>query len=189
MLERDSSRLEIESASVSVIRERVGIRLEETYPSSTHLGITLGQVFFTEPHYPTNEGTDGSGYFIRLDANQRLIGGPEWRATARGAYLFEQIYDSDEKEDDTKLHSVSAGIQLSGNITPWITLSGAADVGTLTGIQRISASTPTRRDAKWDETVGGQLTVEFNVEQGGYVGLSAGTGISRSVILYFERRV
>jgi hypothetical protein len=188
-LERDSSALRIDGAAVATIRERVGIRIEETYPTRTQLGLTLGQVFFTQPRYPTVAGTDGGGYFLRLDADQPVYATSTVRASIHGAYQFEQIYSGDDDEDAVRLHAFIAGVGLSGAVASWIRVGLRADVGTINGVQSTDALNPARRDVEWNEEFGAGASIEFNVEQGGYVGLRGGTGIDRGFALYFERRI
>jgi hypothetical protein len=188
-LERDSSSLRIDDAAVATIRERIGIRIEEAYPTRTRLGLTLGQVFFTQRRYPTAAGTDGGGYFLRLDADQNVYTSAAARLSVHGGYLFEQIYSGEDDADSVRLHTFVAGIGLSSDISPWISVGLHADAGVLSGVQSTDATNPARRDVEWNEQSGVGASIEFNVEQGGYVGIRGGTGIDRGFALYFARRL
>lgn len=189
-LERDSSALRIDDAAVATLRERVGITFEETYPSrATLLELTLGQMFLTQSRFPTSAGTDATGYFLRVAGHQTVVASQPFRAVIHGAYQFEQAEGPEPDTNSIRLHSATAGIALHGALTPWISIGVRSDYGVISGVEKTAQPAQARRNVEGDAHFGAQVMLDLNVEPGGYVGFSAGTGINRGFALYFARRL
>lgn len=189
-LERDSSALRIDDTAVATLRERVGITFEEAYPSrAILLELTLGQMFLTQSRFPTSAGTDATGYFLRVAGHQTLVASQPFGVVIHGAYQFEQADGPEPDADSIRLHGATAGIALHGALTPWINVGVRGDYGAVSGVEKTAQPARARRDVEGDERFGAQVLVDLNVESGGYVGFSAGTGFNRGFALYFARRL
>ncbi len=188
-IERDTSALRIDTAPIATSRERIGITLEEIYPPHIVLGLTLGQVFISQPRFPDVGGTDASGYFFRLGANYTAYASQPLRLTVNGGYAYEHANSSDVDTETFRLHSWSVGVTLLGALTPWLTAGVGGDVVSISGTERTASPQRVNHDVESAADRGAHAVLELNVESGGYVGMSAGSGVDRGFTIYFARRL
>jgi hypothetical protein len=186
-LERYRFEPRIDGETVNTLSERVGIRLWEPAGPGLQLALTLGQAWLTRSDYPTPAGSDLSGFFLDLNANQRLGAFGNVEPFVQGSYGFEQAGAGDDTEGELHLHALEMALGAQVALASRVAISGSVGRVLLRGSEKTTTPVTRHRDIEEGDATSAALQLELNVDRGGYVGLRADARARRGFALYFAR--
>lgn len=168
--------------------DRVGIGWRERYGERLELGLVLDYVALTQENVPVTAGRELTGYHagVSLDTDLLRLGPAALFLRAGLGYL--------RVDDDSPAQSIviswtepTLRLGVRGPLAGGLRAYGGVRYGTIDGEERLSGTMNETRSLEEDDRIGGFAGLELALEHGGYVGLSAETGIDRTVGIYFGR--
>lgn len=188
-LSRYKTLLDYGSSEVTTTNERLGIFVIDRSQSWLSLGYKLGYSSITQSNHPPIAGLNPSGFYLGLLASNQFFDTSWFRVWLDTEYTFQ--YLSDENQDETvtdEWHELDLKLTLLVKASKRIGVYGGINYGLIDGTEKIRNSLHHTIGFDRKPKVGGLLGIRLMVDRGGAVGIEAQTGITKGVLLFFERQ-
>ncbi|GAB4515136.1 MAG: hypothetical protein Tsb0026_20690 [Sulfuricaulis sp.] len=167
----------------------LGFSLREKAGKRVTLGMYGGYAYITQTNNPVTAGIELDGFHAGFSLHGVLL---EWQRASLYGALDYGYQKADHKSDtqtvviDWAQPRAQLGVILA--LAQKWRLYGGGSYGKIDGEERASGSINRTLTFERGAQSGGFLGLDLNVEQDGYVGIEAQSGLMRGIDIYFKRR-
>ena len=169
--------------------DRIGVAWRERFGPALQLGLLGGYSFLTQGNNAVTAGRELSGYHAGFSLDLDLPASERLGVFLGATWLYQKVDDDDGAQRIVISWSEpSVRFGVSGLLAGRLRAYGGVRYGAIDGQQRLSGALNETRDIEQTDRTGAFAGLALLLEDDGYVGVTAESGIDRTAAVYFGRR-
>ena len=166
----------------------IGVEFREEVAQQLMLGMHGGYTYVTQTGNPLTSGIELNGYHFGLSLYGTILESRRASLYYAFDYTYQQVENSNDNQSVTIGWSEPAAqIGASIMVGRRLRLYGGGGYGRIDGEERASGEVNHTTDFSRSARALGFLGLELNLGPDGYIGVEAGTGLTRSAEIYFKQ--
>lgn len=189
-LTRDELDLDYRGGSpVATTLERIGLTWDERVVPNVEIGMFGGYLFLTQSDNPALAGLEPNGYFGGVALRAVLFQTSSLQFFFQGQYSYERVTASDTQRNVTlRWDAPAARVGASFRPADRLRLYGGGSWGKFEGQENVTGTVPHTTSFDSARHTGAFVGIDFALEDDGYVGIEARSGMTRGAEIYFKKR-